>query len=200
MELDHLAVAGESLEAAAEYAETALGVPLQAGGAPAVFGTHNRLLALADGLYLEAIAIDPDAVPQRRPRWFGLDRFAGAPRICNWICRTGNLESELAGMPDGAGRPVELARGDLRWQMAVPDSGELPFGNMFPALIEWQGAHPAPRLAQQGCALRRLVVAHPAAAALRALLPLRDSRVVIEPGAAGIAAEFTTPHGVRVLQ
>lgn len=200
MELDHLAVAGESLEEAAAHVEEALGVPLQEGGAHAVFGTHNRLLGLAGGLYLEAIAIDPAARPQRQPRWFDLDGFAGGPRITNWICRCGDLPQALAGLPEGAGRPLALTRGDLRWQMAVPESGRLPFSNMFPALIEWQGPHPAPRLEQRGCALRRLVVAHPEAAELQAMLPLADGRLVFETGSAGYEAVFETPHGVRVLR
>lgn len=200
MELDHLAVAGESLEAAAAHVEEALGVPLQAGGSHAMFGTHNRLLGLAEGLYLEAIAVDPEAEPQQRPRWFDLDRFKGPPRISNWICRCGDLEAALAGLPDAAGQPLALSRGDLRWRMAVPKDGILPFQNLFPALIEWQGGHPAPRLTQRGCALRRLVVAHPQAAALCKMLGLRDGRVVFEAGRGGYEAEFDTPHGLRVLR
>ncbi len=202
MQLDHIAVAGRSLEEAVAAVESALGVAMQPGGAHAVFGTHNRLLGLADGLYLEAIAVDPGAVPERQPRWFDLDRFSGSARLSNWICRTG----DLAGLPDdlaaAAGQPVALQRGDLRWQMAVPSEGILPFDNMFPALIQWQSDHPAPRLAVSGCALRRLVVGHPEAAALSALLAphLADPRVVFEPGPAGLVAEFDTPHGRRVLR
>ncbi len=200
MELDHLAVAGDCLEAAVAHVEAALGVPLQTGGAHAVFGTHNKLLGLSDGLYLEAIAVDPDAQPQRLPRWFDLDRFSGQPRISNWICRSEDLEQALSGLPDGAGQPLQLTRADLKWLMAVPGTGRLPFENMFPALIQWQGPHPAPRLQQQGCRLRRLVVAHPEAVALQALLPLHDGRIVFEAGAAGFLAEFETPHGLRVLR
>lgn len=200
MELDHLAVAGDCLEAAVAYVEAALGVPMQTGGAHAVFGTHNKLLGLSDGLYLEAIAVDPDAQPQRLPRWFDLDRFSGQPRISNWICRSEDLEQALSGLPDGAGQPLQLTRADLKWLMAVPETGRLPFDNMFPALIQWQGPHPAPRLQQQGCQLRRLVVAHPEAVALQALLPLHDARIVFEAGTAGFLAEFETPHGLRVLR
>lgn len=200
MELDHLAVAGESLEAAAAYVEEALGVPLQDGGRHAMFGTHNRLLGLADGLYLEAIAVDPAAVPQRRPRWFDLDRFGGAPRISNWICRCADLDAALQNLPEGAGQPLALARGDLRWLMAVPESGVLPFQNMFPALIEWQGAHPAPRLEQRGCGLKYLAIAHPEALELRSMLDTHDPRVVFETGPAGFEARFDTPHGARVLR
>lgn len=37
------------------------------------FGTHNRCLGMEDGIYLEVIAVDPEAPPPSRPRWFGLD-------------------------------------------------------------------------------------------------------------------------------
>lgn len=199
MELDHFAIAANTLAEATAHVEEALGVPLQPGGEHAVFGTHNRLLGLADGLYLEAIAIDPEATPERQPRWFDLDRFAGAARITNWICRSSDLDSTLAALPVDAGAPVSLTRGDLSWQMAVPKSGILPYDNIFPALIQWQGPHPAPRLTQQGCSLRRLVVSHPEAQALAELLPLDDARVVFEPGPAVLRAEIDTPHGLRHL-
>ena len=199
MELDHFAIAANTLAEATAHVEEALGVPLQPGGEHAVFGTHNRLLGLADGLYLEAIAIDPEATPERQPRWFDLDRFDGAARITNWICRSGDLDSTLAALPVDAGAPVSLTRGDLSWQMAVPNSGILPYDNIFPALIQWQGPHPAPRLTQQGCSLRRLVVSHPEAQALAELLPLGDARVVFEPGPAALRAEIDTPHGLRHL-
>lgn len=201
MDIDHLAVAGESLEAAAAHVEAALGLPLQPGGQHARFGTHNRLLGLGDGIYLEAIAIDPDAPAPDGPRWFDLDRLAGPPHLRTWIARVDDLDAALARHPD-AGRPIALARGDLRWRMAVPEDGVLPFDNRFPALIEWQGtAHPAERLAPSGARLARLIVAHPEAEALRvALAGLNDPRVVIEPGAPALRAEFDTPHGARVLE
>ncbi len=200
MELDHIAVSGETLEEAFEHVEAALGVPLQQGGQHQMFGTHNRLLGLADGLYLEAIARDPAATPVRSPCWFDLDNFSGSPRLTNWICRTTGLSELLAQLPRGAGDPVALTRGDLVWDMAVPGDGKLPFDNLFPALIEWYSDHPAPRLEQQGCALRRLVIAHPDAAALEEMLPVNDGRLVFETGPAALEAEFDTPHGIRILR
>jgi len=202
MNLDHLAVAAPTLNEASERVEAALGVPMQPGGQHPMFATHNRLLGLEDGLYLEAIAIDPSAPDPGRARWFDLDRFRGPARLSNWICRTGDMGAALAALPDGAGAPVQLSRGDLRWRMAVPDDGRLPFDNMFPALIQWQGRlHPASMLAPSGCALRRLVVSHPRAEDLRATLPLNDPRVVIETGPTpALMAEFDTPNGLRRLQ
>lgn len=202
VQLDHIAVAGQTLAEAVAHVEEALGVSMQPGGQHAKFGTHNRLLGLAEGLYLEAIAIDPQAADPGRPRWFDLDRFDGAPRLTNWICRCDDLEASLAVMPVGAGAPVNLARGDLRWRMAVPESGWLPYDNLFPPLIQWQGdLHPGTMLAGSGCALRRLIVIHPQAGILRDLLlpDMQGDLVVFEAGQAGLRAEIDTPHGMRVL-
>ncbi|NOD61939.1 MULTISPECIES: VOC family protein [unclassified Ruegeria] len=200
MLLDHLAVAGETLEEASAHVEQALGVALQAGGKHEKFGTYNRLLGLKDGLYLEAIAIDPDAPTPERTRWFDLDRFTGKPRLTNWICRVPDIEVSLSVFPDGVGTPIDLTRGALSWRMAVPPTGRLPFDNLFPALIQWQGdLHPAQMLQDSGCRLRRLVVFHPDALTLATHLGALDW-VVFDTGPAALRAEFETPHGVRVLE
>ncbi|NDV63644.1 VOC family protein, partial [Puniceicoccales bacterium CK1056] len=68
------AIAGETLAEAQKHVEQNLGVALQPGGTHDVFATHNALLGLEDGLYLEAIATNPDAAQPQRPRWFDLDR------------------------------------------------------------------------------------------------------------------------------
>lgn len=78
--------------------ETALGVSLQPGGQHDLFATHNRLLGLADGFYIEAIAIDPSVSAPSRPRWFDLDRFSGPPRLINWICRVDSMAATLPGL------------------------------------------------------------------------------------------------------
>ncbi len=200
MFLDHLAVAGETLEEASAHIEQALGVALQAGGKHDKFGTHNRLLGLRDGLYLEAIAIDPLAPNPQRTRWFDLDRFKGSPRLTNWICRVPDIDASLTVFPDGVGLPVDLSRGALRWRMAVPPNGRLPFDNLFPALIQWQGdLHPAQMLQDSGCRLRRLIVCHPDALELAKGLGALG-HVVFDSGPAGLRAEIETPHGLRVLE
>lgn len=202
LELDHIAISGETLEQARCFVEDALGVPLQPGGDHAVFNTHNALLGLADGLYLEAIAINPDTPAPARPRWFDLDRFAGAPGVTNWICRTPDLQDVLSGLPLDLGQPVGLERGDLRWRMAVPADGILPFDNCAPAVMEWRtGAHPAIRLTPRGVRLRRLTITHPRARDLAEHVSawLTDDRINIEPGAPGLQASFDTPQGPRDL-
>jgi hypothetical protein len=201
MEIDHLAVAGETLEAALAHVEAALGVTLAEGGRHARFGTWNRLLSLGEAEYLEAIAVDPEAAPPGVPRWFGLDALTGGPRLQAWIVRVADLDAAVAALPE-AGRAVPLERGDLRWRMAVPEAGALPWDGVFPALIEWQGpAHPAPRLPDAACRLEALEVRHPAAEALAARLAphLSDPRVRFVAGTPGLAAEIATPAGRRRL-
>ncbi|HPD94073.1 MAG: VOC family protein [Rhodobacter sp.] len=201
---DHLAVAAASLDEGVAAMEAALGLPLQPGGRHAAMGTHNRLIGMGPGTYLEVIAIDPEAPPPGRPRWFALDGFRGAPRPRAWILRDDALEAALSRAPAGTGTPMLFRRDALTWRMAVPDTGVLPFDGVAPALIEWGAgvAHPATRLPDQGLRLSVLTLLHPEAEALRGALAglCRDSRLRIETGPPGIVAEVLTPHGRRVLE
>ena len=203
LELDHLAISASSLADGVAAVEQALGVSLAGGGEHPLMGTHNRLLGLGD-VYLEVIAVNPVATGPTHPRWFDLDNFEGAPRLTNWICRTDDLSCAIATSPDGVGVPVALTRADLRWQMAVPADGKLPFGNAYPALIQWDGsAHPAARLEDVGCRLRHFEIIHPDAVALNGALlgAFSDLRVTIRQGdVMAYRAEIDTPHGVRVLE
>ena len=202
IEFDHIAVSGATLAQATSHVEAALGAKLQAGGEHAVFHTHNTLLGLERGLYLEAIAANPEAPQPERARWFDLDRFEGTPRLSNWICRCDDLDATLARLPDGFGAPVDLARGDLRWRMAVPRSGILPFDNSAPALIQWQtDLHPAKRLARSGLDLTWLEVRHPQVDQLEDLLApvLSDDRIRFVQGDAGLQAGFAMPDGAAMV-
>ena len=197
LRLDHLAIAAETLEEGAAWAEMMLGVPLESGGRHPHMGTHNRLLSLGPDLYLEVITVDPGAVPPDRPRWFDLDRFQGEPRLHCWSAACDDLDATVGASELDLGEPVSLVRGDLLWRMAIPDSGVLPFDNVHPALIEWQGqAHPTQRLPDKDVRLNRLTVRHPDAAGLSAALAtLDDPRVVLENGKPGLSAELETPRG-----
>lgn len=199
LRLDHLAISAERLEDGVALVERRLGVPMAGGGQHPAMGTHNRLLSLGD-LYLEVIAVDPAATPPGRPRWFDLDRFSGPPRLTTWIVATDEMEAALATGPQGWGAAMDLARGDYRWQMAVPGDGRLPFDGACPALIRWQGAlHPAPALPDHGLRLARLAVSHPQAAVLQAALALDDPRVSFIPGPPGLSAVIDTPQGPVTL-
>ena len=195
MRLDHLAIAAETLEDGVAWAEDRLGVSFLAGGKHVRYATHNRLLGLADGLYLEVIAADPNASCDGA-RWFGLDKFSGPPRLANWICEPDDFhEFMVYGM-----RKVSMERGDLRWDMGVPEDGSLPLGGGFPTILQWHTDKPPGRsLAPSGCALQTLTIAHPQADVIKNSLSskLTDPRVrFVVAQEIQLSAAFETPRGM----
>jgi len=196
--LDHLAVGAATLAEGVEWVQSQLGVVLERGGTHERYGTHNMLLGLEDGLYLEVIAKDRDAIPSAGHSWFGLDDFTGPPRLANWICCADNL-SDYA---DIAGPARGLERGNLRWDITVPDDGSLPYAGGFPTLIKWgEGVvHPATSLKSSGLRLREFIVAHPEATKIARLAQLDDPRIKFEAGPQGFVARFDGPNGLKELR
>lgn len=202
-EVDHLIVAANSLDEGAAWCEATLGVVPQPGGKHALMGTHNRLVALSSPAfprcYLEIIAIDPEAPPPGRPRWFGLDeRAPGPPALWHVVARSTMLDMHRWGLIHkqmDPGLPVAASRGDLRWQILLrPDGSLLP---ALPTLIQWDGTHPAERLPDQGLRLRSLQLDGLAAPA-REVLRLRGVKGEAG-GAPRLVATFDTPLGPRTL-
>lgn len=197
---DHIAISASALQDGVDWVESGLGVPMAGGGKHPLMGTHNRLLGLGD-LYLEVIAVDPEAPPPAQTRWFDLDRFTGPPRLTNWVAGTDDMDADLSAAPAGTGIPLSLARGDYRWKMAVPPDGILPFDGAYPALIQWlTPLHPTQSLPDSGVRLLSLTISHPEAKALRAALHLNDPRIRIVDGPTKLlSATFKTPKGERAL-
>lgn len=159
-----------SLEAGTSAFERLAGTSPPPGGRHPRMGTHNRLTRIADGVFLEIIAIDPNAPAPARPRWFSLDdpatvaRFATGLALLTWVVAVDDLDVTLdrarkAGVD--AGRPVEQVRDDLRWRIALSDDGSLVEGGAFPVLIEWPpGTDAAARMSDIGLRLETLSVTH----------------------------------------
>lgn len=209
--VDHLVVAARTLEEGVAWCERTLGVVPDPGGRHAVFGTHNRVLRIASSAfpqsYLEIIAIDPQAPPPARPRWFGLDELdlSGGPRLIHWVGRSPMLDMHrwgLINIGEAPGNPVAASRatpaGVLKWQILVRDDGRLLHGGALPTLIQWQGAHPTDAMPEHGLSLLALTVNRLPRRA-REVLRLRGVTAVDDDGPA-LRARLRTPKGEVMLE
>ncbi|MGN5352154.1 VOC family protein [Ralstonia sp. L16] len=172
MKLDHFAFVAQSLEQAQAYAAQRFGVTLPAGGKHPSMGTHNLVTRIAPGVFLEFIAIDPEAAPPNRARWFALDRLMRegaleeAPQLFGWVASVPDLARNASESPQHA--LLEVTRGDLRWHFFHRKDGEAEAGGCWPALIDWAGGQsPVDRMQDVGLRLHQFQLAHPEMAAIR---------------------------------
>ena len=210
--VDHLVVGAHTLEQGAQWCERVLGATPASGGKHVLMGTHNRLMAIGSAAfpraYLEIIAIDPDAPPPPRVRWFGLDepatqaRLRERPRLLHVVARSDRLDATLAALAAqgiDAGQAVAAERaspnGLFRWRIAGRADGRLQFGGALPTLIEWLGMHPTDHLPPSGVALQSLTLGGLPDAAVQ-VLALQG--VAFTPGAA-LRAVLDTPRGAVEL-
>jgi hypothetical protein len=208
LELDHLVIAATDLDSGEAWLSERLGVPLSSGGQHPGWGTHNRLLQLGGGTYLELIAIDPSQPAPALPRPFRLDertlreRLAQSPQLVHWIVRTDDLDGTLAGLNYDPGPVSPMTRGALRWRITVPTDGRPAAGGLLPTVICWDvDTHPSSRLSDTGVRLEGLEVRAPAAVlaqrpAVTASVPLRW----VESGEPGLSATLRTPRGTVVIR
>jgi hypothetical protein len=212
-EVDHLVVAAASLEQGVAWCEITLGITPGPGGKHLLMGTHNRLFSIASaafpGAYFEIIAVDPEAPPLPRRRWFGLDdpalqhRIAETPRLVHLVARSRMLDTHrerLVNLGIDPGLPLAMSRdtmhGRLAWQILVRDDGALQVGGALPTLIQWDGTHPTENMPASGVALRELQLGG-LAQPVRQLLALQG---VAHAPAPALRAVLSTPLGDVTLE
>ncbi|MEM5329074.1 VOC family protein [Paraburkholderia sp. JHI2823] len=219
LRLDHLVVAARTLEAGVQYVSDALGVAPSGGGAHPLMRTHNRLLGLWGGAYLEVIAVDPAAKSgaNARARLFALDdpavqaRLEQGPYLSHWVVRVDppkSLARWREQYPQRIAALVPMTRGDFSWQLTVPEDGAFPAwqgagDGVLPSLIQWDTArHPSQVLPDSGIALTSLTGFHPQAQAVREQLEWLGAAHLIaveEALSPALVAQFETPSGPRTL-
>lgn len=206
--MDHMAITAPSLEVGVEYVRQALGVSPQVGGEHARMGTHNAVLKLGEKLYLEVIAINPNAPRPNRPRWFQLDEPDPSQpiQLATWIARTDDIHATTTASPIPLGDVEPMSRGQMNWLITRPADGSLPLHGIVPSLIQWSaGAHPATALQESGCTLVLLEGFHPEAEMVISMLESigfeGDFRVSTLPPDQKpyLVAHIQTPTGIRQL-
>ncbi len=202
LHFDHLVVAAATLVQGIAHVQDQLGVPMQLGGKHVFMGTHNALLKLGTGCYLEVIAVDPDAIRPARPRWFNLDNLPlTRPRLIHWVARTSDIISASREYPF-CGPVVSASRGDLHWKITIPDDGSLPFDGAFPTIIEWpDGPHVSEKMIDQGCALASLQIQHQDADTIAKRIGENTSGQMLRfsTGPTKLTATISTSSGTRTL-
>jgi len=224
LQLDHLVISARTLDEGSQYVADTLGVAPAGGGAHPLMRTHNRLLNLWGGVYLEVIAIDPDAATgaagtEPRPRLFALDapstqaRLKEGPFLSHWVARVERpkqLARWQAQYPERIAPVVPMTRGDFTWALSVPDDGSFPAwqgagDGVIPSLIQWDTPrHPTAVLPETGLALKSLTGSHPRADVVQAQLDWLGAAHLIAlhttADAPSLVAEFETPAGLRTLR
>lgn len=210
--LDHIIVGAASLDEGTAYVKSILGVEVPDGGEHLMMGTHNKVMTLGNGVYLEIIAIDPKMLGPTHPRWFGLDDPAVAaslkngPRLLTWAINTADIEALCSHSEITVGAVREASRDDLRWKVALTDDGRLSAAGFFPLCIQWLvNFHPSERMQDLECRLESINVYHPYPEWLRSVLDSIGSAQLVNilpvdiNEMPRIDANISTPSGLAVL-
>ena len=210
--IDHIVIGAANLEKATKKVEGLLKTTFSTSGTHASMATHNRLLKLQSSIYMEIIAIDPSATfPKscsREKRWFSLDsgktkrRLSRAPQPLCWVIAVNNIEQTASNCGYEPGRVTEMSRGDFRWKLTVPDSGELSENGILPVLIEWPNAkNPAQMMPKSGLILKQLLLSHPNPNSIERILSKLDisGPIDVKLGEPGLQFSFEKPDGSNVL-
>ncbi|MBS0454396.1 MAG: VOC family protein [Proteobacteria bacterium] len=222
--VDHLVVAGRTLEECVQWCEATLGLPPGPGGAHPLMGTHNRLVLCSgsgfERCYLELIAIERGKQPTRskkQHRWFDLDDEAlqatlqrRGPRLIHFVARVPDANRAVHALAAGSpgidrGAVIEASRdtpaGRLEWQITVRDDGQRLMYGALPTLIQWGPVHPTDTMPTAGLELVSLTVSHPRAELLReAYARIGLVGVDVLQGTPDLVASLRSPRGLVTLE
>lgn len=212
-QIDHLVIGSANLVQGVAYIRKCLGVVMPYGGEHPKMGTHNHLMRLGNGIFLEVMAINPAGDPPETPRWYGLDdpfvavRLTAQPSLLTWVVNTDDVGELLKQARFDFGKATSLNRGSLNWSFGLPDDGRLLAGGMLPYVIEWQtDPHPSKNMADAGCRLKGLEIYHPYPAWLQSVLDSigAGGLVRVHSQQKGrfpcLLAHIATPTGEKVLR
>src|SRR5882757_2655466 len=191
LKLDHISIIAPSLAEGVSHVRACLDLDVPFGQRHTYMGTHNHLLQLGDTVYLEIVALDPEADGPGRRRWRG------------WVARTDAIDAVIAGRGDIFGATVPLPAVNSSFDFAIPDDGSLPLDGAAPSIIDRRGtARSMATIADLGARLRSFTLEHPDPAAVEALYRAMtvDRPPTIDRGSKlRYRAQIETPTGLKEL-
>jgi Glyoxalase-like domain len=208
--LDHLVVVAPDLAEGVAHVRDCLGLTMPEGGRHREMGTRNHLLRLGDAVFLEVIAVDPEAPAPPRARWFGLSEppkgradWDSGRRLRGFVARTDDLDGVLAAHQGLLGQAATVTRGALSWCFGVRPDGAWPADGAAPSVMDWgPSGSPARTMPDFGARLDALALTHPdpdGVRKLHAALGLADPPAVVPGDGPRWTARITTPSGPRTL-
>ncbi|HSC71259.1 MAG TPA: VOC family protein [Candidatus Methylomirabilis sp.] len=187
MDVDHIVYGVTELGDGITAIEGLLGVRPAMGGKHVGLGTHNALLSLGDGAYLEIIAPDPEQPRPSRPLPFGLDGMQ-EPRLVAWAVKAADIQAQAeqaraAGVDVGQVLRMNRERPDgtrLEWSLTYREN--LLGDGLVPFLIAWEpGAHPS-ETSPGGCLLVSLRAEHPEPERIAGMLSVLGVQMEVAQG------------------
>lgn len=168
------------------FSET-LGVSPSPGGRHEGLGTHNAILPLLAGAYVELIAADPTLPAPAGPRPFGIDGLE-ASRLATWAVRTAAIDEEVVRIRSRGYEPgdvLELSRATpggelLRWKLALPRKPT--FDGLVPFLIDWGDAPHPSATDEAACTFHDLAGVHPEPELVRQAITALGVSLPVESG------------------
>jgi Glyoxalase-like domain len=199
--LDHLVYAVLHLDEATADLEHRLGVRPGYGGKHAGGLTHNALLSLGEGSYLEIIAQVPGSEAPAGALPFGLETLM-VPRLVTWAASVDDIERTVEAARAAGFDPGELVDGGrdlpdgsrLTWQLAVRSQ---PAGDgLVPFLIRWLSEPHPSTTSPKGCRFVSLKAEHPKPEAVLPMLQAIGVELSVSKGTAPrLIATLDTPNG-----
>ncbi|WP_026877132.1 VOC family protein [Jiangella gansuensis] len=202
VDVDHLVWAGPDLDRLVEHVTVQTGLTPVYGGRHEGRGTHNYLVGLGPGRYLELLGPDRGQPEPSRPRPMRVDGLTDAALV-GWAVRTDDIEGRVAAARNRGYDPGDVAEMSRRtsdgtlltWRLTPPEGG---FDGVVPFVIDWlDSPHPASGLSSS-MTLAGLTLRHPepdkVSEALTAL-GLDGVAEVVQGTAPGISAVLRSPRG-----
>jgi hypothetical protein len=210
LKLDHLTVIAPTLAEGVAHVRACLDLDVPFGQRHSYMGTYNHLIQLGDRVYLEIVALDPEADGSSRRRWFGLDDqvkvradWEEGRRLRGWVARTDAIDAVIAGRDAIFGEKVPLPAINSTFDFAIPEDGSLPLDGAAPSVIDRRGK---PRsmatIADLGARLRSFSLEHPdpdAIAALYRELDIGRAPEITRGPKLRYRAGIETPTGLKEL-
>lgn len=182
-----------------------MGVEVLYGGQHKTEGTHNAVVNLGNGAYLELLAIDEKNTAIASSRWMGIDLIT-EPIMTRWALKSTNLPSDVKILQTANPEMGEIFAGSrkktdgstLRWAMVKPLSH--PMVEILPFMVDWKDSvHPTMTMPDV-CKLIGMRATHPTPHLLQPTLNNLGAVIDLQKGnTISLEAVIQTPNGVLIL-